>query len=225
MSRLARVVVPGLPHHVTQRGNGRSRTFFSDDDFRLYLGLLRQNCEAAKVICQAHVLMPNHVHLILVPQTEDGLSKALSLTHRSYAGLLNARRRKTGHFWQGRFGCVGMDGAHHMAALRYLLLNPVRARLVKTPEEWPWSSARALLKGKADPMTDVTGLKEQFGDIRTLLGEMPDLAMLELALRRAESIGRPLGDPKFLDRLERKLDRPLKPKKRGRKPAPEREEQ
>lgn len=63
-------------------------------------------------------------------------SKAL-LTHRSYAGLLNARRRKTGHFWQGRFGCVGMDGAHHMAALRYLLLNPVRARLVKTPEEWP----------------------------------------------------------------------------------------
>lgn len=100
MSRLARVVVPGLPHHVTQRGNGRSRTFFSDDDFRLYLNLLRQNCEDAKVTCQAHVLMPNHVHLILVPQTEDGLSKALSLTHRSYAGQLNARRRKTGHFWR-----------------------------------------------------------------------------------------------------------------------------
>lgn len=159
------------------------------------------------------------MHLILVPETEDGLSKALSLTHRSYAGQLNARRRKTGHFWQGRFGCVAMDGAHHMAALRYLLLNPVRARLVKRPEEWPWSSAQALLKGKADAMTDAAGLKEQFGDIRTLLGEMPDLAMLEQALRRAESIGRPLGDPKFLDRLERKLDRPLKPQKRGRKPV------
>ena len=171
MARLACVVVPGLPHHVTQRGNGRARTFFSDDDFRLYLSLLRENCEASKVACQAHVLMPNHVHLILLPETEDGLSKAHSLTHRSYAGLLNARRSRTGHFWQGRFGCVAMDGAHHMAALRYLLLNPVRARLVKRPEEWPWSSARALLKGKSDTLTDMAGLKEQFGDIRTRWGK------------------------------------------------------
>ncbi len=218
MSRLARVVVPGLPHHVTQRGNGRAKVFFTDDDYRLYLRLLAENCAAAKVACQAYVLMPNHVHLILVPKTADGLSRALSLTHRSYAGVLNARRKRTGHFWQGRFGCVAMDGEHHMAALRYLLLNPVRARLASKPEDWPWSSARALLKGKPDGLTDVKGLREQFGDPRSFLGDMPGLEMLELALRRAESIGRPLGDARFLDKLERRLDRPLKPQKRGRKP-------
>jgi putative transposase len=192
MARLARVVVPGLPHHVTQRGNGRAKAFFSEDDYRL-------------------------VHLILIPKTADGLSKAMSLTHRSYASIINARQKKTGHFWQGRFGCVVMDGAHHMAALRYLLLNPVRAGLVSKPEDWPWSSAGALLKSKPDALTDAAGVTEQFGSIRTLLGEMPQLDMLEAALRRAETIGRPLGDVKFLDRLERKLDRPLKALKRGPK--------
>lgn len=224
MARLARVVVPGLPHHVTQRGNGRAKVFFSDDDYRLYLRLLAENCAAAKVACEAYVLMPNHVHLILVPKSADGLSRALSLTHRSYASILNARRKKSGHFWQGRFGCVAIDGEHHMAALRYLLLNPVRARLATKPEDWQWSSAPALLKGRADAMTDVRGLKERFGDIRTLLGDMPELEMLELALRRAETIGRPLGDARFLDKLERKLDRPLKPHKRGRKPQANQED-
>ena len=218
MSRLARVVVPGLPHHVTQRGNGRAKTFFSDDDYRLYLRLLTENCLKAKVRCLAYVLMPNHVHLILVPKDKDGLRKALSATHRAYAGIVNARRKRTGHFWQGRFGCVAMDGAHVEAAMRYVLLNPVRARLVKAPEDWTWSSAPALLKGRDDGLTDVKAVKDQFGPLRTLLGDMPDMEMLELALRRAESIGRPLGDTAFMNKLERKLDRTLKPAKRGPKP-------
>jgi putative transposase len=225
MARLARVIIPGLPHHITQRGNGRSRVFFSDDDYRLYLRLLQENCTAQKVACQAYVLMPNHVHLILVPKTEDGLSKAMALTHRTYASMLNGRRKKSGHFWQGRFGCVVMDGEHHAAALRYLLLNPVRARLVSKPEAWKWSSAPALLKAKADAMTDTRGLKQQFGNISTLLGEMPSLDMLELSLERAESIGRPLGTEKFLNQLERKLGRDLKPQKRGRKSDEESDEQ
>jgi putative transposase len=222
MARLARIVVPGLPHHVTQRGNGRARTFFSAADYRLYLHLLAENCRAARVSCLAYVLMPNHVHLILVPKDADGLRKALSATHRAYAGALNARRRKTGHFWQGRFGCVALDGAHTEAALRYVLMNPVRARLARTPADWAWSSARALLKRRDDGLTDVKAVKEQFGDIRQLLGETPESEMMEMALRRAETIGRPLGAPAFLDRLERKLARTLKPQKRGPKPRGER---
>jgi putative transposase len=218
MARLARVVVPGLPHLVTQRGNGRGRTFFSDDDYRLYLRLLMENCTAAKVQCLAYVLMPNHVHLILVPKNSDGLRKALSATHRAYAGTINARRRKTGHFWQGRFGCVATDAAHTEAALRYVLLNPVRAKIARRAEAWPWSSARALLKGKDDGLTDAQAVKDQFGDIGTFLGDVPDIDRWEEALRRSESIGRPLGDDKFLSKLERKLNRPLKPNKRGPKP-------
>jgi putative transposase len=218
MARLARVIVPGLPHHVTQRGNGGARTFFSDDSYRLYLRLLTEECRAARVACLAYVLMPNHVHLILVPGDQDGLRKALSATHRAYAGINNARRGKTGHFWQGRFGSVAMDGDHTGAALRYVLMNPVRASLVRRPEDWPWSSARALLTGTPDGLTDVKAVTGQFGDIRALIGGTPADEMMALALRRAETIGRPLGTASFVANLERKLKRSLTPRKRGPKP-------
>ncbi len=219
MARLARVVVPGLPHHVTQRGNGRARTFFSDDDYAFYLKLLTAACASAKVRCLAYVLLPNHVHLILVPKDVDGLRKAMSSVHRAYAGMVNARRKKTGHFWQGRFGCVAMDGEHTVNALRHVLLNPVRAKLVKKPEQWAWSSAGAYLKNRDDGLTQTADLRELCPDLRVLLAENPEHDTAEDLLRRAETIGRPLGSTSFLEKLERKLDRPLKAAKRGPKPA------
>src|SRR6266446_5375832 len=136
MARLARVVVPGHPHHVTQRGNGRARTFFGDHDYALYRDLLAENCRAAEVEVWAWCLMPNHVHLILVPSDPDGLRRALARVHRHYAGVIQARRKRSGHFWQGRFGAVAMDEEHLAAALRYVSLNPVRARLVERAQDW-----------------------------------------------------------------------------------------
>ena len=217
MARLARVVVPGLPHHVTQRGNGGARVFFSDDDHALYLKLLTAACVAERVRCLAYVLMPNHVHLILVPKDTEGLSKAMSSVHRAYAGILNVRRKKTGHFWQGRFGCVAMDGEHAASALRYVLLNPVRAKLCKRPEQWQWSSARAYIRQYDDGLTDTADFTQQFPDIASLLADNPEREMADMLLRRAETIGRPLGNVAFLGKLERKLDRPLKAAKRGPK--------
>jgi putative transposase len=217
MSRLARVIIPGIPHHVTQRGNGGARTFFSDDDYALYLKLLAAACAAAKVRCLAYVLMPNHVHLILVPKDETGLSKAMASVHRAYAGIINTRRKKTGHFWQGRFGCVAMDGEHALNALSYVLLNPVRAKLVEKPELWRWSSATAYLKNRDDGFTQTADMREICPDMRALLAESPEKEMAEMLLRRAESIGRPLGNAAFMTKLERKLDRPLKAAKRGPK--------
>jgi putative transposase len=143
MARLARVVIPGLPHHVTQRGNGRSRTFFGDEDYAFYRDLLAGSCRAANVEIWAWVLMPNHVHLILVPSDSDGLRRALAPVHRRYAGYIHSRQKRTGHFWQGRFGAVAMDERHLAAALRYVALNPVRARLVERARDWRWSSAPA----------------------------------------------------------------------------------
>jgi putative transposase len=217
MARLARVVIPGLPHHITQRGNGGTRVFYSDTDYELYLKLLTEACSSARVRCLAYVLMPNHVHLILVPKDTDGLRQALSQVHRAYAGLLNARRKKTGHFWQGRFGCVAMDSEHAGAALRYVLTNPVRAKLCKKPLQWPWSSARAYLKSKADGLTDTRDMLQKFPAITSLLADDPAREMSEELLRRAETIGRPLGSVAFLEKLERKLDRTLKAGKRGPK--------
>ena len=147
MARLARVVIPGHPHHVTQRGNGRARTFFGDADYALYRDLLAENCRTAGVEVWAWCLMPNHVHLILVPSDPDGLRRALARVHRAYAGLIQARRKRSGHFWQGRFGAVAMDEEHLAAALRYVSLNPVRARLVERAQHRRWSSTRAHLRG------------------------------------------------------------------------------
>jgi putative transposase len=119
MARLARAVIPGLPHHVTQRGNGRAQVFFADADYALYRDLLAAACRAAGVEIWAWVLMPNHVHLILVPHDADGLRRAMAAVHRRYAGQIHTRLKRTGHFWQGRFGAVAMDEAHLAAALPY----------------------------------------------------------------------------------------------------------
>lgn len=218
MARLARLVVPGLPHHVTQRGNGRAQTFFSDDDYALYRDLLAASCRAAKVEVWSWVLMPNHVHLILTPSDADGLRRALAPAHRRYAGAVHARLLRTGHFWQGRFGAVAMDEAHLAAAVRYVALNPVRARLVRQAGDWRWSSVHAHLSGRADGITALSPILDRFPRFAEFIEAEPDSEMLE-RLRRAESIGRPLGDEAFVSALEAMTERTLKPGKRGPKPS------
>jgi putative transposase len=217
MARLARVVIPGHPHHVTQRGNGRARTFFSDGDYALYRDLLAENCRAAEVKVWAWCLMPNHVHLILVPSDPDGLRRALARVHRSYAGVIQARRKRTGHFWQGRFGAVAMDEEYLAAALRYVSLNPVRARLVERAHDWRWSSVSAHLRGKDDGLTALAPIRDRFPRFADLLAREPEEDWFD-RLRAAESIGRPLGDDRFFSRIERRTGRVLKPAKRGPKP-------
>jgi putative transposase len=218
MARLARVVIPGHPHHVTQRGNGRARTFFGDADYALYRDLLAEHCHAAAVEVWAWCLMPNHVHLILVPSDADGLRRALSRVHRGYAGMIQARRKRTGHFWQGRFGAVAMDEDHLAMALRYVALNPVRARLVGRAQDWRWSSTRAHLRGRDDGLTELAPVRERFPRFADLLAGEPDPELFA-RLRAAESIGRPLGNDRFLARIERLTGRALKPGKRGPKPS------
>jgi putative transposase len=218
MARLACVVVADHPHHVTQRGNGRARTFFEDRDYALYRDLLAENCRAADVDVWTWCLMPNHVHLILVPSDPDGLRRALARVHRAYAGIIQARRKRSGHFWQGRFGAVAMDEQHLAAALRYVALNPVRARLVERAQDWRWSSTRAHLRGKADGITALKPIRDRFPDLADLLATETEADIVG-RLRAAETIGRPLGDDRFLTRLERLTGRTLKPGKRGPKPV------
>src|SRR5208282_5809010 len=195
MARIARFVVPDLPHHVTQRGNRRMQTFFGDEDYALYLDLLSERCRQAGVAVWSYCLMPNHVHLILTPSTPEGLGRALGETHRRYASVVNARLRVTGHLFQSRFASVAMDEAHLMAAARYVALNPVRARLVEKAPDWRWSSARAHLAGRDDELVAVAPLLDRCaGRFAELLADEPDPARLT-ALRAAETIGRPLGSP------------------------------
>lgn len=220
MARLARIVLPGIPYHVTQRGNRRQQTFFEDGDYALYRDLLAEAARRAGSEIWSYCLMPNHVHLIVVPSHEDGLRRTLADAHRRYTGFVNARERWTGHLWQGRFGAVAMDEAHLAAAARYVALNPVRARLVERAEDWPWSSSRAHLAGKDDQLVQVAPLLERLGDFAAFLGGAEDQQATR-ALRTAETTGRPVGGAEWLGELEAKSGRSLAPKKRGPKPRAE----
>ena len=217
MARLARVVLPGLPHFVSQRGSGGARVFFGDDDYALYRDLLAEQCEAADVRIWAWCLLPSQVHLILVPKDADGLRQALSQVHRSYAGFIHARRKRTGQFWQGRFGAVAMDEDYLAAALRYVALGPVRARLVKRARDWRWASTRAQLSGRADGLTALAPVRARFPDFAGLLALGPDEEAFK-RLRQAATVGRPLGNDRFMKNLERITKRVLRPAKRGPKP-------
>jgi putative transposase len=215
MARLARAVFPGHPHHVTQRGNGRATTFFRDEDYAFYRDLLAERTRAAGVEVWGWVLMPNHVHLILVPADPDGIRRALAAVHRRYAGYIHARLKRTGHFWQGRFGCVAMDEAHLGAALRYVALNPVRAKLVRSAADWPWSSVPGQLQG-GDGMTATEAVRARYPDFAAWIGAGED-AEMSRRLRRAETIGRPVGSADFVERLEKECGRTLRPAKPGRR--------
>jgi putative transposase len=217
MARIGRFVVPDLPHHVTQRGNRRGAVFFGDEDYGLYHDLLREACVREGVAVWSYCLMPNHVHLILTPRTPEGLGRALGKAHRRYSSFINARMRVTGHLFQARFASVVMDEAHLMAAARYVALNPVRARLVERAQDWRWSSARAHLEGRDDGLVTVAPLLDRCADrFADMLDDEPDPGTLT-ALRAAETLGRPLGSPDFLDRLAARTGRDPRPGKRGRK--------
>ena len=215
MARLPRLVLPGIPHHITQRGNRRERTFFEDGDFELYLDLLAEAAARSQVAIWSYCLMPNHVHIVAVPSDEDGLRRTFRYVHRHYTGYINARLRVTGHLWQGRFSSVAMDEPHLVTALRYIALNPVRARLVARAEDWRWSSTRAHLATADDGVVAVAPALERVGDFAAFLGEDFDEALTYAALRKAESVGRPVGSPEWLADMEQRTGKALAPRKRG----------
>src|SRR5271169_4386061 len=169
MARLARVVVPGLPHHVTQRGNRRQQTFFADDDYRAYVDLMAEWCARCQVAIWSYCLMPNHTHLVAVPESEAGLRQAIGEAHRRYTRRVNCRERWRGHLWQGRFASFVMDEGYLLAAARYIELNPVRAKLVRVPRDYRWSSARAHLSGKDDGLVRVAPLLNMMPDWHAFL--------------------------------------------------------
>ena len=216
MARMARVVVPDIPHHITQRGNRRQETFFCDEDYHEYLALMSASCERHEVDVWAYCLMPNHVHLVAVPQTEDGLQRAIGEAHRRYTRHINFRENWRGHLWQERFASYPMGENYLLAAARYIELNPVRARMVEKPGSYRWSSAAAHMSGHDDILVRVDpllGLIENWGDF--LSGDMEKEDMERLRLH--ERTGRPLGDDIFMERLEGMAGRILRKQKPGRK--------
>jgi putative transposase len=158
-------------HHVTQRGNRRQQTFFCDEDYQSYVGFLAECCGAVEVKILAYCLMPNHVHLIAVPESSDGLRQAIGEVHRGYTRMVNFREGWRGHLWQGRSALSVFDEPHLLTAARYVELNPVHAGLANTPTRYRWSSAAAYVRGRDEDAVQVAHLLELAPNCASLAGQ------------------------------------------------------
>lgn len=216
MARIARIVVPGYPHHIIQRGNRRQNVFFSDEDRNIYLDHLRIYAKPAGISFWGYCLMDNHVHLIAVPQNIDSLALGLAEAHRRYTRYINFRQGWRGYLWEGRFKSYPLSETHLYAAIRYIERNPVRAGIVERAWDYPWSSARAHVYKKENPVLSDNFLVTSIADWKEYLKEEDDATTLN-NFRRHTHTGRPLGDSKFIEALETITGRILQKQKPGPK--------
>jgi len=216
MARLARVVVPKIPHYITQRGNRRQPVFFRDEDYQEYLVLIAQWCREEGVEIWCYCLMPNHVHLIVVPEEKSVLSRAIGEAHRRYTRHINFREKWRGYLWQGRFASFPMDEPYLLPAARYVERNPVEAGMVGAAWDYRWSSVHAHLSGRSDGVVAVDPLLRRVEDWKGFIAAARAGGGDECFLRH-ERTGRPLGDEQFVVRLSQLIGRDLMPKKPGRK--------
>ncbi len=190
MARMARAVAPGIPHHIIHRGNRCQATFFCEEDYCAYLEIMAQWwCGRCSVEIWAYCLMPNHVYLIGVPESEEALRLAIGEAHRRYTRRINFREGWCGHLWQGRFASFGMDERYPLAAVRHVELNHVRAGLAASPEAYLWSGAAAHMEGRDDVMVRVSPLLEMVGDWGESLSQ--EVAQEDVRLLRSHKRGWP----------------------------------
>jgi len=221
MPHIARLVVPGVPVHVVQRGNHSEDVFFSDLDRRVFLQLLERYSQRYHLCILGYCLMSNHYHVVCEPETAVSMAWTFRLTNHDYSRWLHTQRGQNGQLWQGRYRSCPLDDPHLWNALCYVERNPVRAGMVRHALEWPWSSARAHVHGRQGPVTldlarwrgDYTGAK--WAEVLEL--GIGDAAFLD-RLRESGDTGRPVGSAEFICRLEVSLGRPVCPQRPGRKP-------
>ncbi len=219
MARTARIVAPGLPHHIIQRGNNRQDVFFTDDDRGFYLKTLAEQSERFGLEVLGYCLMTNHVHLIASPGEAASLANAIGLTHFRYTQYVNRLHGRSGHLWQNRFYSCPLDNRHLLTAMRYIERNPIRAGMVRAAWRYPWSSAAAHCadtEGSSN-LIDASGWRRRWPPEtwRSILRDSDDEESAEELCRNTFN-GRPLGGDSFIARLETKLNRRLRPRPVGR---------
>jgi putative transposase len=208
MSRKARAVAVGYPHHITQRGNNREPVFFDDKDRVAYLQALRQYTEDCKVDIWAYCLMPNHTHLLAVPHAPDALAQAIGRTNLKYTRYINRKHYRTGRVWQNRFYSSIVDTDRYLWGVsRYIENNPVKAGLVACASDYPWSSAQHHLGDREDDLmkAGVWLRREEQAEYRAFLDEEDQ--RLSRHISKATLSGRPICGERTLAILEKALGR------------------
>ncbi len=213
---MARVVVPDVPHHVTQRGDRRETVFLARGDYQRYLALLREYSIPRGLDVVAYCLMPNHVHLVVIPHCADSLATVLKPVHLRLAQYVNWTHGMTGRRWQGRYFSCPLDVRHTATAVRYVELNPVRAGLVREAESYQWSSAAAHAGLRDDDVLTADAHKlVGAGDWRAWLRETDEDELIQ-QLRLSTRTGRPYGGDSFVGKAERATGRLLRRLPAGR---------
>ncbi len=224
MPRRARLAIAGIAWHIIQRGNNRSECFFTEADYRRYLGTLGEQADRHGCAVHAYVLMTNHVHLLLTPEREDSAALLMKHLGQRYVQYINRTYRRSGTLWEGRFkSCLAQRDEYVLRCYRYIELNPVRARMVGHPRGYQWSSYGANGEGRADPL--LTPHAEYLGlgassdarrsAYRALIEAQMDDAHVD-AIRQATNGNYVLGDRRFQREIEQMLKRRVTPGRSGR---------
>ena len=224
MPRRARLLVPGVPVHLIQRGNNRSACFYADEDYRFYLEHLAEQATKHGCALHAYCLMTNHVHLLVTPQREDSLAQLMKALGQRYVQYVNRTYRRSGTLWEGRFrSCLLQEDAYVLACYRYIELNPVRAAMVAHPAEYRWSSYRSNAQGEANSLLTPHPLYRSLGsDGDARQANYRELFRFELdpglvdEIRQATNGNFALGNSLFIDQIEQALGRRAARGKPGR---------
>jgi putative transposase len=227
MARLARLTLPGYPHHIIQRGNNRQPIFAGAQDYETLLGILDEQARKFGVALHAYVLMSNHFHLLATPATSEGIPLMMQSLGRSYVRYFNRRQQRTGTLWEGRYRSTLIQAERYLlACMVYIDLNPVRAGMVGQPADYPWSSHLHYIGRRPDKLITPHPLYWEMGNTPFAR----DLAYGELvqsgtgqdqqqALTDATSRGWALGEPSYIAELQRRTPRRVAKAKAGRPAA------
>jgi len=212
MPRKARIVIPNSPHHITQRGNNRQDVFFVDDDRGKFLCLLKEQSTRFGMTIDGFCLMTNHIHIIATPSEEHSLAKTMGRVNLLYSQYISYMHGRTGHLWQNRFYSCPLDAKHYFKALSYIEQNPVRAKMVRYPWSYRWSSAAFHIGGEDKfELMDKSKWKRKSSRLDWKMFLREKLEGLDMDKFRIHCrTGRPLGTDKFISKLEAALGRRLR---------------
>ncbi|MFH1479256.1 MAG: transposase [Candidatus Omnitrophota bacterium] len=226
MPRIARNVISDIPYHVIHRGNNRQKIFFCDGDYRYFVSLIEEAKKKYECKLYSYVLMPNHIHFLLeVYQNPEHLAKYIKLIAQKYTQYINRTHKRTGTLWEGRFrsSLISRDN-YLLACNRYIEMNPVRAKIVKDPKDYSWSSYRSKIgEGDGEALIDLDPLYMDLGKDTiarqknyqnwfkaTIPAEEWDL------IRKAVNKGTFFGSSQFKEEIEKLLGRKLETRDKGR---------
>lgn len=213
MARIARVVIPNHPHHITQRGVRSMNIFFKDEDYQYYKKVLYTQAQIYDLQIISYCLMTNHVHLIVIPKTKESLAKVIGETHRLYTRKINFEQKVKGHLFQSRFYSTPLDETHLLNAIKYVELNPVKARMVRFPWDYKYSSVLHRMNYQNDKILSTNETINNIKNYKDFLLRDEDYENIKEKTRT----GKPCGSLEFYEKIKELTGVDYLPKKPGPK--------